>query len=186
MPTHLILHGPPGVGKTTAARAFAREVLADDFENSFHELRSYDDRSVARIRDGIATFATLPPSRSAPFRVVFIDEADELEPKAQSALRPAMEGEGATTVFLLACNDLDRIAKPLQSRCTVLEFSPLTDEEIRQVLRDAVSIAPVSPDPATLESILRRSHGIPREGVKLLIEALAAGPKYPPTAVREP
>jgi replication factor C small subunit len=174
VPTHVLMHGPPGVGKTTAARAFGRVVLGEDWENSFHEIRASDNRSVPQVRDHIVDLARRPPSRHAPFRVIFLDEADELLPKAQNALRPALEDPGGSTVFLLACNQLHRVSRPIQSRCTVLPFTPLAPEDLRRVVVEAADRVGRTLEPSVVETIVDRAAGIPREAVKLVIEEFGA------------
>ncbi|MCI4317636.1 MAG: AAA family ATPase [Thermoplasmata archaeon] len=183
VPPNLLMHGPPGVGKTTAARAFARLVLGEDYENSFHQLTSADERGVNRIRNEIVPAALRPPSRTAPFRIFFFDEADRLVPKAQAALQPAMEGESGSTVFILACNNVRLLSKPIQSRCTVLEFAPLSTGEMRRLVFEVAYRNRLEVDDATLDGMVAEAEGIPREAVKLLIERHAGQPVGLPEAM---
>jgi replication factor C small subunit len=183
VPPNLLLHGPPGIGKTTAARAFAREVLGEQFDNSFYQLRASDDRGIGVVRDGIIPLSRQPPKRGAPFRVFFFDEADALEPPVQSALRSAMEEGWGTTVFILACNDLGSISAPMRSRCMILEFRLVPAPEMRRLLTQVVTGGSLSIDGPLMDSIVERSEGIPREAIKLLVETIgrssASGGAWP-------
>jgi DNA polymerase III delta prime subunit len=169
MPPHLLMHGPPGIGKTAAARAFGREALGESFEANFSELKAFDHRDHDALGDIIMKTRT-PPLDGAPFRILFFDELESLSPSAQHDLRPAMEGEGGWTVFVLACNELHGVAKALLSRCTVLEFSPVGPDDMRRILAIALAKTPFRLDATMVESIVERANGIPREAVKLLLE----------------
>jgi replication factor C small subunit len=175
VPPNLLLHGPPGVGKTAAARAFGRAALGVHYDADFHELKAFDDRSPQAIR-GIIESSRAPPSDGGPFRIIFIDEVEALSPDAQLNLRPAMEREGGWSVYILSCNELSGLAKALQSRCTLLEFTIVDPPEMRRLLSLALAKTPFRLDSSQIESIVERANGIPREAVKLLLEEGGAQP----------
>ena len=126
---HLLFSGRAGIGKTTAATAIAREVYGDDWRGNFLELNASDQRGIDVVRDRIKNFA-----RSSfgghDYRIIFLDEADSLTSDAQSALRRTMEQFSDNTRFILSCNYSSKIIDPIQSRCAVFRFSPLSDEAV--------------------------------------------------------
>ena len=129
---NLILSGPPGTGKTTCVLALARALLGDAFKEGVLELNASDDRGIDVVRNRIKAFAqkkvTLPPGRH---KVIVLDEADSMTEGAQQAMRRTMEIYSSTTRFALACNQSEKIIEPIQSRCAVLRYSKLTDQQAR-------------------------------------------------------
>lgn len=83
------------------------------------------------MRNKIKTFAntkvTLPPGRH---KIIILDEADSMTPGAQQALRRTMEIYSNSTRFALACNHSSKIIEPIQSRCAILRYGKLSDQEI--------------------------------------------------------
>ncbi|KAL6620792.1 hypothetical protein ACP70R_035931 [Stipagrostis hirtigluma subsp. patula] len=128
---NLILSGPPGTGKTTSILALAHELLGPSYREAVLELNASDDRGLDVVRNKIKMFAqkkvTLQPGRH---KIVILDEADSMTSGAQQALRRTMEIYSNTTRFALACNTSSKIIEPIQSRCAIVRFSRLSDEEI--------------------------------------------------------
>src|SRR3989344_6352806 len=126
---NLMFAGPAGVGKTSCAVALAREFFGDNFTQNFLELNASDDRGIDVVRDTIKNFArTLAFNQS--FKIIFLDESDALTFDAQQALRRTMEKYSRTCRFILSCNYSSKIIEPIQSRCVVLRFSPLSSKDI--------------------------------------------------------
>ena len=128
---HVIISGMPGIGKTTSILCLARQLLGPAYKEAVLELNASDERGIDVVRNRIKAFAqkkvTLPPGRQ---KLVILDEADSMTGGAQQALRRTMEIYSSTTRFAFACNQSNKIIEPLQSRCAILRYARLTDQQI--------------------------------------------------------
>ncbi len=131
---HLLFSGPPGTGKTTTALVIARQLYGDNWHQNFLELNASDTRGIDVIRQQVKDFARTKSIGDAPYKIIYLDEADALTNEAQQALRRTMENYTQTTRFILSCNYSSKIIDPIQSRCTVFRFKPLSKEEITKII----------------------------------------------------
>jgi len=131
---HMLFSGQAGIGKTTSAMAIARELYGEDWREHFLELNASDERGIDVVRDRIKNFARTSFG-GEDYRIIFLDEADALTSDAQSALRRTMEQFSNNVRFILSCNYSSQIIDPIQSRCAVFRFSPLSDEAVASELR---------------------------------------------------
>ena len=68
-------------------------------------------------------------------KLVILDEGDAMTESAQQALRMIMTEYSSTTRFAIACNDSSKIIEPIQSRCAIVRFTKLNDEEVLERLK---------------------------------------------------
>jgi replication factor C small subunit len=128
---HLLFAGPAGVGKTTCALCLAHEFFGENWRQNFQETNASDERGINMVREKIKLFARTMPI-GGNFKIIFLDESDALTPDAQNALRRTMEMYTSTCRFVLSCNYSSKIIDPIQSRCAVFRFGPLSEEAIVQ------------------------------------------------------
>lgn len=131
---HLLFSGPAGVGKTTLSLVIARELFGENWRQNMLELNASDERGIDIVRVKVKDFARTKALGNVPFKLIYLDESDALTREAQQALRRTMENYTQTCRFILSCNYSSKIIDPIQSRCAVFRFKPLSKEEIFQVI----------------------------------------------------
>ena len=116
---NMLLAGPPGVGKTTVAKALCNELGAD-----FYVINGSDEgRFLDTVRNNARNFAsTVSLSSEAKHKVIIIDEADNTGNDVQLLLRAFIEEFANNCRFIFTCNYKNKILEPLHSRCAVVEF----------------------------------------------------------------
>ena len=157
--THILFAGPPGVGKTAMTAAYAREVYGDDFRANLKEFNASDDRGIDVVREDIKSWCRTNPTGDVPYKIVFLDEADQLTKDAQPALRRIMEQYSDSTRFILSCNYPNQIIDPIQSRCAPFYLSRLDHEDLMLVGERVLYGEDIEAEDGALEKLVRASDG---------------------------
>ncbi|HYY91569.1 MAG TPA: replication factor C small subunit [Candidatus Dormibacteraeota bacterium] len=165
---HCLFAGPPGTGKTTAALCLARDLFGERFQDVFMELNASDERGIDVVRTTVKEFARMASLSSVPFKILVLDEADNMTSDAQSALRRTMEKYSDTCRFILCCNYSGRIIEPIQSRCALFRFTPLPDEKIVENLHRIAKNEGLKVTEAGLKSVVEVAEGDMRKATNTL------------------
>jgi replication factor C small subunit len=165
---HCIFAGPPGTGKTTAALCLARDLYGEVYREHLMELNASDERGINVVRETIKTFARSRSIGEIPFKILILDEADNMTSDAQQALRRTMERYTETCRFVMCANYSGKIIEPIQSRCAPFRFTFLPREEHDNYIKHIAECENVQLLPDGVEAIFEVCGGDLRRGINSL------------------
>ena len=146
---NLLVCGPSGCGKTVCVDILCNSVIQDNRDARILRLSSFDERGIDDVRTTVKNFARERVKTDATHtiaKIVILDEADSITSGAFQALRRIMDVHSNTTRFIIVCNNSTKIIEPIQSRCAILRFSKVEDEQLRLRIRQICDMAGVEYD----------------------------------------
>ena len=173
---HLLFSGSAGVGKTSAAICLSREILGEHWRDYSLELNASDERGIGMVREKVKKFSRFAGlDTEIPFKIIILDEADEMTSDAQTALRRIIEDTAKYCRFILIANNLSKIIEPIQSRCVVFKFTRISNKEISSQLKFIAQKEKIKADEKGLETICDYADGDIRHAINILQAAASRG-----------
>jgi len=166
---HILLHGPAGTGKTTAAKLIVANLDCDSIY-----INCSDENGIETIREKVKSFASAATFRA--LKVVIMDEADFLTINAQAALRNVIEAFSKTTRFVFTCNYVERVIDPIQSRTSVFEVLPPSKAEVARRCKAILTEEACNHSTETLVAIVNKTYPDIRKTLNLLQSSIISEP----------
>ena len=173
---HLLFSGSAGVGKTSTAICISRDILGKYWQDYSLELNASDERGIGMVREKVKKFSRFAGlDTEIPFKIIILDEADEMTSDAQTALRRIIEDTAKYCRFILIANNLSKIIEPIQSRCVVFKFTRISNKEISSQLKFIAQKEKIKADEKGLETISDYADGDIRHAINILQAAASMG-----------
>jgi len=165
-PPSMILFGPPGTGKTTIARIVAERTGAAFEELSAVSARVDDVRAViGRARDRLGG--------NGLRTILFIDEIHRFNKSQQDSVLHAVEDGLVTLIGATTENPYFEVNAALLSRCTVIELTALSEDELVVIVGRGAEALEVDASPDILDLVAKRAGGDARAALQILELAAA-------------
>ena len=169
---NMILHGPPGSGKTSSVLAMARSFFdKNTMATMVLELNAGDARGIDTIRDEIHYFtqcSSVADKATKAVKLIILDEADALTGCAQRALRHLLESSGHRARYCLCCNYITKLSSGLRSRCTSFSFSGVGKTQLAITLKTLAQKEQLDISVDGLNAIVDICSGDARKAINLL------------------
>jgi len=146
----------------------------ENFET--RKLNASDERGIGMVREKVKKFSRFAGlDTEIPFKIIILDEADEMTSDAQTALRRIIEDTAKYCRFILIANNLSKIIEPIQSRCVVFKFTSISNKEISSQLKFIAQKEKIKADEKGLETISDYADGDIRHAINILQAAASTG-----------
>lgn len=173
---HLLFSGSAGVGKTTLAICLCKQILGDGWKEYTLELNASDERGIGMVRERVKKFSRFAGLDSnIPFKIIILDEADEMTSDAQTALRRIIEDAAKTCRFILIANNVSKIIEPIQSRCAVFKFTRIAEKDVIAQIKEIAKKEKIKSDDDGLKAIYDYTEGDLRHAINLLQATASLG-----------
>lgn len=170
IPSALLFCGPRGVGKTSSARIFAREInnysKEDELSFNIFELDAASNNKADDIRDLIEK-VRIPPQKGK-YKVYIIDEVHMLSKHAENAFLKTLEEPPPYVVFILATTEKNKILPTIISRCQIYDFNRIKEAEIVEYLNQICKKENIEFELPALNLIAKKSDGSMRDSLTIL------------------
>ncbi|MEM3617349.1 MAG: AAA family ATPase [Candidatus Bathyarchaeia archaeon] len=166
---NLLLYGPVGVGKTTAAHCLVNEIFGENAPLAFKEYNAAE-LTKKEVRDTIEKLAKCGGIVETPYRICIIDECEKMSGDVESMLRTLMEKYSQGIRFILICNDITHkaITEPIKSRCSIIEFKKPSTNMIIDRLSQIATAENFNISKEELMEIAEKAKGDLRKAVEML------------------
>ncbi|MGB0855495.1 MAG: replication factor C small subunit [Nitrosopumilus sp.] len=172
---HLMFSGSAGVGKTTTALCITKQILGEYAKDYTLELNASDERGIGMVREKVKKFSRFAGMADVPFKIIILDEADEMTSDAQTALRRIIEDTAKICRFILIANNISKIIDPIQSRCATFKFTSVPKEDVISRLAEIAKKEKVKSDKKGLNVIYEYSEGDLRHAINLMQATASLG-----------
>jgi replication factor C small subunit len=172
---HLMFSGSAGVGKTTTALCISRQILGEYSKDYTLELNASDERGIGMVREKVKKFSRYAGMVDVPFKIIILDEADEMTSDAQTALRRIIEDTAKYCRFILIANNISKIIEPIQSRCAIFKFTSIPEEDMINHLENIAKKEKVKTEKKGLKAIYDYSEGDLRHAINLMQATASIG-----------
>ena len=172
---HLLFSGSAGVGKTTTALCLSRQILGEYAKDCTLDLNASDERGIGMVREKVKKFSRFAGMVDVPFKIIILDEADEMTSDAQTALRRIIEDTAKICRFILIANNVSKIIQPIQSRCAAFKFTSVSEQDVIARLEEIAKKEKVKTDKKGLKAIYEYTDGDLRHAINLMQATASLG-----------
>ncbi len=173
IPSAILFCGPKGVGKTTCARIYAREINKEfiqlenyDYAFNIFELDAASNRKIDDIRD-LLEKVKIPP-QVGKYKVYIIDEVHMLTKEAENAFLKTLEEPPPHIVFILATTEKNKILPTILSRCQIYDFNKISDLENKNYLEEIIKSEGYNYESKAVSIIAKKAYGSLRDSLTIL------------------